>query len=434
MAALENKILKRKAKIAVVGLGYVGLPLAIEFAEAGFSVTGIEADPGRRQKLAHCKSYINDVTDDELRKVLGAGKLRVSGSNLALENADAVFICVPTPLDRNKQPDLSCVKEVACNLSRVLRREQVVILESTTYPGTTEEVLRPILERSGLKAGKDFHLAFSPERIDPGNKLYKVKEITKVVGGLTPACTKITGLLYRQIIAAVHEVSSPRIAEMEKLLENIFRSVNIALVNELAILCNKMKIDIWEVIEAAKTKPYGFMSFAPGPGIGGHCIPLDPFYLSWRAKEFGVNTKFIELAGEINDHMPDHVVSMIQDSLNEDSKSLKDSKVLVLGAAYKKDIGDVRESPALKIIRKLLDKCAKVEYNDPFVPQLRLNGTTLRSVAISESKLKNADCIVIATDHSNYDYEEIIEKSKLIIDTRNATGNVRHHCAKIVRL
>jgi len=418
MKDLMKKMKSRKALIGVIGLGYVGLPLAVSFAKEGFKVLGIEQDPSRRKLINRARSYINDVKDSELWPLVKREKLEAVDSYLVLNKADAICICVPTPLDKNKQPDISHVKAVANNLSRILRRGQLVVLESTTYPGTTEEVVLPRLERSGLKAGKDFFLAFSPERVDPGNKQFTVKAIPKVVGGINEQSTKLAALLYRQIVSKVHEVSSPRVAEMEKLLENVFRSVNIALVNEMAILCKKMDIDIWEVIEAAKTKPYGFMPFYPGPGIGGHCIPLDPFYLAWKAKEYGINTKFIELAGEINEKMPEYVVELVQDALNKKGKTLKDSKIAVLGVAYKKDISDWRESPSLKIIELLKKKEAAVDYNDPYVSNVRSNGSILHSKNFKS--LKRADCAIIATDHSDYDYQKILRDFPLVIDTRNA--------------
>lgn len=417
--AFRRKMRNKKALIGVVGLGYVGLPLAVAFARAGFRVIGLEQNPGRRESIARGKSYINDVKSAEMAAFVNNKKLKALSDYHHLKYADAICICVPTPLDKNKQPDISCVKAVANNLSRILRRGQLVVLESTTYPGTTEEVVLPRLECSGLKAGKDFFLAFSPERVDPGNRQFTVMNIPKVVGGINRESTKMADLLYRQIVKQVYPVSSPRVAEMEKLLENVFRSVNIALVNEMAILCKKMDIDIWEVIEAAKTKPYGFMPFYPGPGIGGHCIPLDPFYLAWKAKEYGINTKFIELAGEINERMPEYVVELVQDALNRKGKTLKDSKIAVLGVAYKKDISDWRESPSLKIIELLKKKEAAVDYNDPYVPDLRLNGSILHSKDFKS--LKRADCAIIATDHSDYDYQKILRDFPLVIDTRNAT-------------
>ena len=419
---LERRIKNKKALIGIIGMGYVGMPLAVTFAKSGFSVTGIEQDPKRRECINRGKSYINDVNDTELATSVKSKRLRASNDYRTLKNSDAICICVPTPLNKNKQPDISFVESVSNKLSGIIKKGQLIILESTTYPGTTEEVVRPILEKRGLRAGKDFFLAFSPERVDPGNKQYSMETIPKVVGGIDEGSTELATLLYQQIVSHVHPVSSPRVAEMEKLLENVFRSVNIALVNELAILCKKMDIDIWEVIDAAKTKPYGFMAFYPGPGIGGHCIPLDPFYLAWKAKEYGINTKFIELAGEVNEKMPEHVVELVQDALNRKGKTLKNSKIAVFGVAYKKDISDCRESPAIKIIEILKQKEARVDYNDPHVPTVRVNGSLLRSRCAKD--LRSADCAIIATDHSDYDFGKIAKDFPLIIDTRNAIQRV----------
>jgi UDP-N-acetyl-D-glucosamine dehydrogenase len=433
---LESKIRDKKAKIGIVGLGYVGLPLAVEFAKVGFSVTGIEQNQNRKEMINRGENYIADVSGDDLKNAVKDKKLTATDNFAVLKSADAIIICVPTPLDKNKQPDISYVKSATKQISKIIRKGQLVILESTTYPGTTEEVILPRLESSGLKAGKDFYLVFSPERVDPGNKKYKTKDITKVIGGVTPKCAEIAKLLYSQIIKETIVVSLPRTAEMVKLLENIFRSVNIALVNEMAILCKKMGIDIWEVIAAAKTKPYGFMPFYPGPGIGGHCIPLDPFYLSWKAKEYGITTHFIELAGEINDRMPEYVVQLVQDGLNQEKISLKGAKVLVLGVAYKKDISDWRESPALKVIEHLMEKGASVTYNDPHVPKVKVSGRDFSSSKLNDQLLKKSNCVVITTDHSAYDYRQIVDCSRLIVDTRNATaaGVTHHHSARVIRL
>jgi len=425
---LQQKIKDKKAVIGIIGLGYVGLPLAVAFAKEGFKVLGLEQNPKRRGSINRGKSYINDVKDEDL------STLRVIDDYSPLKKADAICICVPTPLDKNKQPDISHVRSVAENLSKIIQKGQLIILESTTYPGTTEEVVGPILERSGLKAGRDFFLAFSPERIDPGNKKFTLRQIPKVAGGINRESTRLAALLYGQIVDLVHEVSSPRVAEMEKLLENVFRSVNIALINEMAILCKKMKIDIWEVIEAAKTKPYGFTPFYPGPGIGGHCIPLDPFYLAWKAKEYEINTKFIELAGEINEGMPEYVVSLISDALNRKGKSLKGSHILLLGMAYKKDISDTRESPALKILEILHRREAEVAYNDPYIARVEFNGSHLKSAPLKPARLKKCDCVVITTDHSDYDYGEIVKHAPLIVDTRNAISGVKGRAAKVVKI
>jgi UDP-N-acetyl-D-glucosamine dehydrogenase len=431
---LMSRLAAKQATIGVIGLGYVGLPLAVEFAKAGLTVIGVDQSAEKVGLINSGKNYIADVAGAELLSVVRKKHLTATTDFSVLSKVDVAIICVPTPLDNNKQPDISYIKTVSDKLAKTVRQGQLIILESTTYPGTTEDVILPQLSGSSLKAGRDFFLAFSPERVDPGNKQFKTSNIPKVVGGLTPACARLAECLYRTIIPHVHLVSSPRVAEMEKLLENIFRSVNIALVNELAILCKKMDIDIWEVIEAAKTKPYGFMPFYPGPGLGGHCIPLDPFYLSWKAKEFEMNTRFIELAGEINDRMPEYVVRLVQDGLNQHQKSLKGASILVLGVAYKKDIDDVRESPALKILDILLTKEAKVEYNDPHVSQIKLNGKPLRSTSLSPARLKKTDCVVIVTDHTVYDYTDMAANSKLIIDTRNATSGIKRNIGKIIRI
>ncbi|OGC08525.1 UDP-N-acetyl-D-glucosamine dehydrogenase [candidate division WOR-1 bacterium RIFOXYA2_FULL_36_21] len=432
---LLDKIGSKKAKIGIVGLGYVGLPLAVEFCKAGFCVVGIEQNPKRREMLDRGQNYISDVSSKDLLKAVRNKKIKITDDFFELKAVDAIIICVPTPLDKNKQPDISYVKSVTFHISKTLKKGQLVVLESTTYPGTTEEVVLPKLEKSGLKVGKDFYLAFSPERVDPGNKKFRTQNITKVIGGVTPVCSELTRKLYSQIIKETYLVSTPRVAEMEKLLENIFRSVNIALVNELAILCKKMDIDIWEVIDAAKTKPYGFMPFYPGPGLGGHCIPLDPFYLSWKAKEYHMNTRFIELAGELNDQMPYYVVQLVQDGLNQDKKSLKNSKILVLGVAYKKDIDDYRESPSLKIIEILDKKGAKVDYNDPFIPKIKICGKDYSSLKLDGKTISDYDCVVIATAHSSYDYKLILNKAVLIVDTRNAMSCVsKKSGANIIKL
>lgn len=368
---LKSLITNKKAKIAIMGMGYVGLPLAVAFAKAGFNVAGFEKDKARVSAVNAGENYIGDVDDKELSDLVYKGEIRATFDSSILGQSDVIIICVPTPLDKNKQPDISYVNNSTDEIYKHLRKEQLIILESTTYPGTTEEIILSKFTNSGMKAGKDFFLAFSPERVDPGNKHFLVHNIPKVIGGVTPRCTALAKLLYEQIISKIFIVSSPRTAEMTKLLENIFRSVNIALVNELAILCKKMNIDIWEVIEAAKTKPYGFMPFYPGPGIGGHCIPLDPFYLSWKAREYDLVTHFIELAGEINDQMPGYVVQLIQDALNADGKSIKKSKVLILGAAYKKDIDDTRESPSLKIIQMLGKKGQVFNITIRMFPKLK---------------------------------------------------------------
>ncbi len=411
-------------KIAIIGLGYVGLPLAAVFAEAGVEVVGIEAADERCAAVNEGRSYIQDVPGDELRRVVDAGLLRATPDYAAVEDCEAVLICLPTPLNANREPDLSLVKEATRALAGHLRRGQLVALESTTYPGTTRDELAPILEEgSGLRAGVDFHLAFSPERVDPGRTDFTTKTTPKVVGGLTPACTKKALDVYGTAIERLVPVSTPEAAEMAKLLENIFRSVNIALVNELAMLCDRMKVDVWEVIEAAATKPFGFMKFQPGPGLGGHCIPVDPFYLSWKAREFDFWTEFIELAGKVNENMPYFCVEKLHRALNTRRKSLNGARVLVLGVAYKADIDDLRESPALKVIRSLQAHGAEVAYHDPYVP--RLDELGLRSVEIGDGRpLAEFDAVVIVTAHSTVDYRQVVEQAQLVVDLRNATAGI----------
>ncbi|MGC9002501.1 MAG: nucleotide sugar dehydrogenase [Dictyoglomus sp.] len=413
-------------KISIVGLGYVGLPLALEFAKAGLIVHGIEQNPKKVEMVNKGISYIDDVKNDELLEVVNKGNLKAFIDFEPVKDSDAIIICVPTPLGPHKEPDISYIINVTTEISKYLKKGQLVVLESTTYPGTTEEVLVPILEKSGLKAGEDFYVAFSPERVDPGNKNFTTKDIPKVVGGINEVSTEKAMKLYSIIIPKIHKVSSPRVAEMEKLLENIFRLVNISFINELAILCRKMNIDIWEVISAASTKPYGFMPFYPGPGLGGHCIPIDPFYLSWKAKEYDFDVRFIELAGEINDNMPRYVVQLVMEALNNHRKPVNGSKILIIGVAYKPNIADPRESPALKIIPLLEDLGGEVEFYDPYVSEIKIENSKtkevkyMKSCVLDEGKVKNADCVLIVTDHDNIDYEMIYKNAKLIVDTRNA--------------
>jgi UDP-N-acetyl-D-glucosamine dehydrogenase len=411
-------------KIAVIGLGYVGLPLATVFAEAGISVVGIEAVPERCDEVNAGRSYIQDVTGEDLARVVEAGRIVATTDYAAAEDCDAVVICLPTPLNVNREPDLTLVKEATERLAGHLRRGQLVTLESTTYPGTTREELAPILEAgSGLTAGLDFHLAFSPERVDPGRIDFTTKTTPKVVGGLTPACTDKAVEVYGAAIDHVVPVSTPEVAEMTKLLENIFRSVNIALMNELAMLCDRMKVDVWEVIEAASTKPFGFMKFQPGPGLGGHCIPIDPFYLSWKAREFDFWTEFIELAGKVNENMPYFCIEKLHRALNTRQKSLNGARVLVLGVAYKADIDDLRESPALKVIRLLRDHGADVAYHDPFCAELPEFG--LASVDLDEYRaLRGYDAVTIVTAHSALDYRAVVQEADLVVDFRNATAGI----------
>ncbi|MCY6353869.1 nucleotide sugar dehydrogenase [Clostridium sp. ZS2-4] len=426
----ENK----RAKLGVVGLGYVGLPLAVEKAKAGYEVIGFDVQDEKVEMVNEGHNYIGDIVDSDLEELVKAGKLNATTDFSFVKDVDAVAIAVPTPLDKFKQPDVSYVIASTKSIAEYLHKGMLVVLESTTYPGTTEEIVKPILEESGLKCGKDFFLAFSPERVDPGNKQFKTKNTPKVVGGCTPECTEVAAALYKTVLEGeIHPVSSPAVAEMEKILENTFRHINIGLANEMAILCKKMGIDIWEVIDAAKTKPYGFMAFYPGPGLGGHCIPLDPFYLTYKAREFDYHTRLIETAGEINDFMPEFVVDNAMKLLNGHKKSLNGSKVLLMGVAYKKDIDDMRESPALKVIEHLEQNGAEVVYNDPYVPKFKHNGKEYISVEW-ETAIKEADIVLITTDHTDYDYEGIVESAKLLYDTRNATINVKNNRQKINKL
>jgi len=429
---LIRKIQDKLAKIGVIGLGYVGLPLAVDKAIAGYEVIGFDIQQKRVDMVNQGVNYIGDVVDEELRQVVSDGRLRATTDYDEIKNLDIVTICVPTPLDKNKQPDLTYIRNSAQEVAKRLHAGMLVVLESTTYPGTTEEEVKPILESTGLKCGTDFFLAFSPERVDPGNKLYNVKNTPKVVGGVTPVCTKVAATLYSNVLQSdVFEVSSPRVAELEKLYENTFRNVNIALANELALICDRMGISVWEVIEAASTKPYGFMAFYPGPGLGGHCIPIDPFYLSWKAKEYDYYTKMIETSAVINDAMPEFVVDRVYRILNRFKKPLNGSTILILGVAYKKDIDDMRESPALKVISLLEKEGSRVIYNDPFIPTFTLAGKVYSSVPVTTELLTSVDLVVITTDHSSYDYDLIVKQGPHVFDTRNATRDVRHDREKI---
>jgi UDP-N-acetyl-D-glucosamine dehydrogenase len=434
-------------KVAIIGCGYVGLPLALRFAEAGHKVTGFDTDPGKVSLLNSGKSYIEHIPQIKIQQFVNSRHFSATTDFARLKEADAIIICVPTPLDERRQPDLSYVEQTAISIQPNLQKGQLVVLESTTYPGTTEELVLPILEQSGLHcpiaSGSDnenipcdFFLAFSPEREDPGNKQFGLAQIPKVVGGTNPPSGRAAQSLYAQVVARVVPVSSTRAAEMAKLLENIFRCVNIAMVNELKLLSLRMNIDIWEVIDAAATKPFGFMPFYPGPGLGGHCIPVDPFYLSWKAREYDFATRFIELAGEVNTAMPYHVVDAIAAALNNHKKSLKSSKLLILGVAYKKDVDDLRESPTLKIMQILQQRGSHVDYNDPYFPRLHkmrhYNYENMKSVPLNSHTLGAYDGVVIATDHSSYDYAAIVDASKLVVDTRNATRRVMRHRDRIV--
>ncbi len=417
---LEKKILDRSARVGVIGLGYVGLPLALEMAKKGFTVTGMDIDGGRVDSVNAGISYILDVPGEVLFSLVAEGRMKATQSFAAVEGLDTVNICVPTPLRKTKDPDLSYVITAVYAIRNHLRQGQLIILESTTYPGTTREEVLPILEESGLRVGKDFFLAYSPERIDPGNQTYNTRNIPKVVGGITPRCGELAALLYQQFIERTVPASSTDIAEMVKLLENTFCSVNIALANEMAQMCHKLGINVWEVIEIAATKPFGFMGFYPGPGIGGHCIPGDHYYLTWRAKGNGHEPRLIELAGQINSQMPPFTINRIADVLNGNRKSLKQSKILVLGAAYKPDNNDIRESPALEVLRGLFEKGAIVHYSDPYVSSVELNGQVLRSVDLTPDNLRSMDCVVILTNHSSFNYEMVASHGSLVLDCRNA--------------
>lgn len=431
---LLGKIQDRSAVVALIGLGYVGLPLAVEFGKAGFKVIGIDVDQKKVDALNAGRSYIPDVKNEDVAALRSAGKLYASTDYALLQQVDAISICVPTPLTKTRDPDMSYVIDAAEKVAKYAHPGLVIILESTTYPGTTDEILQPPLEERGFKIGQDVFLAFSPERIDPANQLYGVRNTPKVLGGATPACTTVASALYATAIDRIVQVSSMRTAEMVKLLENTFRAVNIGLVNEMALMCDKLGIDVWEVIDAASTKPYGFMRFTPGPGIGGHCIPIDPLYLSWKLKSLNFTARFIEVADQVNGSMPEHVVTLIQDALNEEGKALKGSRILILGVAYKRDIDDLRESPALDVMVNLLKRHTAISYHDPYVPQLRLDGGTFQSVPLTAETLAQADCVVVITDHTIFDWQMIRQHARLIVDTRNALKVVPTGAARVVTL
>jgi UDP-N-acetyl-D-glucosamine dehydrogenase len=440
---ITNLIRDKRAHIGVIGLGYVGLPLAVEFAHSGFTTTGFEVDGAKAEAINQGRSYIGDVSSSAIKEMTGAGRLNATTDFSHLVKCDAIIICVPTPLRKTKEPDITYILAAAEEIKKSLRRGQLVILESTTYPGTTDEVLLPMFAETGLKLDEDFLLAFSPERVDPGNPQFQTHNIPKVVGGCTDDSTEVAAYLYSQIVSQVHSVTSARVAEAAKLLENTFRAVNIGMANEMARLCYALGIDTWEVIRAAATKPFGFMPFYPGPGIGGHCIPLDPHYLSWKARQHGFDSRFIGLAEEVNSRMPEHVVTLVADGLNDDRKALNGARVLLLGVAYKKDVNDVRESPALSIIDRLRAKGAEVSYHDPFVAEVRFDdahtegsGAPLQSVELTDDALTGADCVIIVTDHSDIDYARVTSQCKLIVDTRNALNSDlrRKARARIIRL
>lgn len=424
---LLQKIADKSAVVGIVGLGYVGLPLAVEMAEAGYKTIGFDVQAKKVDLVNAGHNYIGDIVGDKLKNMVETGFLRATSDFDFIRDVDAVAICVPTPLDKYQQPDISYVKGSTESVAEHVHPGMLVVLESTTYPGTTEELLKPILEKSGLVCGKDFYLAFSPERVDPGNKQYKTKNTPKVVGGITKDCTEIAAALYRNVLeGGVYEVSSPAVAEMEKLLENTYRNINIGLANEMAIICNRMGINVWEVIEAAKTKPYGFQAFYPGPGLGGHCIPLDPFYLTWKAREYDYHTRLIETSGEINTGMPEYVVDRVMKVLNRNKTAMNGAKVLVLGVAYKNDIDDYRESPALNVIDHLLEQGAETTYYDPYIPEYKHKGKVHTGAkGLTDDMIREADIVVICTAHECFDYDRIQKLAKEIFDTRNAMKNVQ---------
>ncbi len=429
---LASMIAERSAKTAVIGLGYVGLPLAVEMAKAGFVTMGFDIAPEKVRSLCEGKNYIQDVDSEEVKTLTSEGKLSATTDFSLLKSCDLISICVPTPLGRGKSPDVEHILNAVKEVKKYLRKGQVIVLESTTYPGTTEEVVLPLLEEGGMKVGQDFYLAFSPERIDPGNKKFALKNTPKIIGGVTKNCAAIAQAFYQTFVEQVITVGSTKAAEMVKILENTFRAINIGLANEVAIMCNHLGIDTWEVIDAAATKPFGFMPFYPGPGLGGHCLPVDPHYLVWKLKLMDYNPRFIQVADEINSSMPKLVVEKIASALNDRSKSLKDSKILVLGVAYKSNIDDYRESPSLEIMRLLQKKGSQVDYHDPYVPKFKLDGADLSSVTLEN--LSEYDCTVILTNHSCFDIKSIVEASKMVVDTRNATKSFSEFQSKIVKL
>jgi len=432
-ARLLDAIAARRARIAVFGLGYVGLPLATEFALAGFRVCGVDVDPDRVERVNRGDSYVGDVNGAILAGVVAKKLLAAHTDPAIVAECDAAIICVPTPLRKTKDPDVSFIVDAVSKLRAHARAGQLIVLESTTYPGTCEELVAPMLAETGLELGRDLFLAFSPERVDPGNRQFTTRNIPKVVGGINEASTRVARALYGAIIQSVHPVSSTKTAEMVKLLENTFRSVNIALINELALICDRMGVDVWEVIEAAATKPFGFMPFYPGPGLGGHCLPIDPIYLSWKAKLLDVEASFIDLAAKVNAAMPRHVVEKIAAALNDEAKPVRGSRILILGVAYKRDVSDIRESPALDILKHLIARGANVAYSDPHVPRLEYDGVELESLDPTPEALAAQDCVVIVADHSAFDYQAVVENARLVVDTRNATKGVTGR-ARVVKL
>jgi UDP-N-acetyl-D-glucosamine dehydrogenase len=434
LEALKTKLQERKGTAAVIGLGYVGLPLALEIASAGFKVVGIDLDQNKIAALKAGKSYIGDVSDETIAGAIQTGRFLPTADFAALRDVDTVSICVPTPLSKSRDPDISFILSATEKIRKYLHSGQLIVLESTTYPGTTDELILPELESSGSRVGRDFFLAFSPERIDPGNVSFNTRNTPKIVGGITEQCTEIARIFYSQFIERVIAVSSTKCAEMVKLLENTFRSVNIGMVNELALMCDVLGVDVYEVIDAAATKPFGFIPFYPGPGLGGHCIPIDPHYLAWKLKALNFQARFIGLAAEINGMMPSVVTTLVGEGLNRFSKSIRGSKILILGVAYKKNVSDCRESPALDVMRMLSDKGAILSYNDPLVPSLRMNGNSFKSVELTSFTIESQDCTVILTDHGTYDFRKIVAASKLVVDTRNVTKNLQEFRDKIIKL
>lgn len=428
----KTKIENREAQIGVIGLGYVGLPLAMEFVRAGFHVTGIDVDQEKVKKLNRGENYIQDVEDVSVANAVAINQLSATSDFSVIQNLDAISICVPTPLNKQKNPDISHINSVMKNMKDFIHHNMLIVLESTSYPGTTRELVLPKLESKGLRVGHEFYLCFSPERVDPGNKKYKTANTPKVLGGITPNCGVMGELLYKTIVNEVVMVSSPESAEMVKLLENTFRAVNIGLANEVAIMCEKLGVDVWEVIDAAATKPFGFMKFTPGPGLGGHCIPIDPYYLSWKLKALDYNARFIQLAGEINTAMPLHVVGLVQEGLNQQRKSIRGSQILVIGVAYKKNVDDVRESPALDVMKLLENDGAELSFYDPYVSFVKLNGNGINGhKSLTEENLKNSDAVIIMTDHDQIDFQFIEENSDLIIDSRNVIKKDQPHVIKL---
>ena len=429
---LKNKIENRDAQIGVIGLGYVGLPLAMEFVRAGFHVTGIDVDQEKVKKLNRGENYIQDIKDESVKNAVEMNQLSATSDFSVIQNLDAIFICVPTPLNKQKNPDISFINQVMENMKDFIHHDMLIVLESTSYPGTTRELILPEMESKGLKAGHEFYLCFSPERVDPGNEKYKTANTPKILGGITPKCGEMGELLYKTIIEQVVRVSSPETAEMVKLLENTFRAINIGLANEVAIMCEKLGIDVWEVIDAAATKPFGFMKFTPGPGLGGHCIPIDPHYLSWKLKTLDYNARFIELASEMNTSMPFHMVDLVREGLNRNGKGIFGSQIIVIGVAYKKNVDDVRESPALDVMKLLDNDGAELSFYDPYVSFVRLNGNRMMGIeTLTKETLNNSDAIVILTDHDQIDFQFVEENSDLIIDSRNVIKNDHPNLIKL---